>query len=322
MRLATLSKLSSLTISSLLLTACLGSADQPVASTEVARQGVYSATFSQNGQWLMVGSIHHGGSLWSLWPAERHFDWSHSADGDTSIMASAFSADQRYVATADNRTIVLWQRQTGEAASFWNAPGDILDLALTGTGRYAVLAMQDYTATIFDIQNGGIYHRLQHDGSVYDVSIDGADKLVASGSDDLTARVWSLETGKELLRLQHGNQVRTVELSRDGRTLFSSAMREPGKFWDPLSGKQLASIAKPSGHYSSARFDYDGKLLLTGSSDGYVALWQVSDGSLLRQWQLNSDFSWNKMRVLVEDVAFASDGYYAVDTNGKLYQLK
>ncbi|WP_028292176.1 WD40 repeat domain-containing protein [Oceanobacter kriegii] len=304
------------------LSGCMPQGESPQDQREVARQGLYSARFSHDGSWLFVGSLHHGGSLWSSWPPERHFDWNHAEGAQTEILASAFSNDKRFVATASNRTIVLWIRQTGEAFSFWNAPGDILDIALTGTGRYAALAMQDYSATIFDIQNGGIYHRLQHQGTVFDVSIDGSDRLIASGSDDLTARVWQLESGKELLRLQHGNQVRTVELSRDGRWLFTSAMREPGVIWDSSSGRKLVEIAKPAGHYSAVKFSHDGRYLLTGSSDGLVAVWKTSDGSLVKQWKLGSTFSWNQPRVLVEDVAFAGSYYYAVTTDGQLFRMK
>jgi len=306
----------------LLLQACVPNGESPSASREIARQGVYSAQFSHDGRWLAVGSLHHGGSLWSLWPPERHFDWNHAEGARTEILASAFSADQRFVATASNRTIVLWVRQTGEALSFWNAPGDILDIALTGTGRYAALAMQDYSATLFDIQNGGIHQRLQHDGTVFDVSIDGSDRLVASGSDDLTARVWRIDNGKEILRLQHGNQVRTVELNRDGRWLFTSAMREPGKIWDSASGRKLVEIARPAGHYSAAKFSHDSRYLLTGSSDGLVTLWKTTDGKQLKQWQLGNTFSWNQPRLLVEDVAFTGSEYYAVTTDGQLHRLK
>ena len=304
------------------LAGCVPGGDSPAAEQQVAQQGVYSARFSNDGRWLMVGSIHHGGSLWSLWPGERHFDWNHAEGARTSIVASAFSADDRYVATADNRTIVLWQRDTGEAYWLWNAPGDILDIELTTTGQFAALAMQDYTATLFDIRNGGIYQRLQHDGSVLDVALDRDDRLLASGSDDLTARIWQVNTGKELLRLKHGNQVRTVELSDDGRWLFTSALRETGKIWDSSSGRQLVELPKPAGFYSAARFSSSGAQLLTGSSDGIVSLWKSTDGSLQRQWRLESAFGWNQPRVLVEDVVFGSNAWFAIGTNGKLYQLK
>ncbi|MFK4752406.1 WD40 repeat domain-containing protein [Oceanobacter antarcticus] len=320
--LKTSARLVTSTLCCLLLTGCLPGGDAPESIATVANQGVYSATFSQDGQWLMVGSIHNGGSLWSLWPPERHFDWNHREGSNTGVLASAFSADQQFVASADNRTIVLWQRQTGEAVSFWNTPGDIEDLALSSDGRYALLAMRDYTATLFDIQNGGIRQRLQHDGAVFDVDLDGSDQLAASASDDLTARIWQLETGKELLRLAHGNQVRTVSLSRDGRWLFSSALRETGKLWEVSSGQLQIELPKPVGYYACARFSTDGSQLLTGSSDGLVSLWHTTDGTLLRQWRITGNSVWNQPRVLVEDVAFGSSHYLAVGTNGQVYQLQ
>jgi len=57
----------------LLLSAC-DSGDTPADIREVARQGAYSMNFSASGDELLVGSLHHGGSLWSTSPAERLID--------------------------------------------------------------------------------------------------------------------------------------------------------------------------------------------------------------------------------------------------------
>ncbi|MAD44624.1 MAG: hypothetical protein CMH98_06425 [Oceanospirillaceae bacterium] len=303
------------------LTAC-SQGKEPAETYEVARQGVYSATFSADGDSLMVGSIHHGGSLWQMPPPERVYDWNHKADGVSNLTHSAFSADGRYVATTDNRTIVLWQRDTGEAVWFWNAPGDIEDIELTTDGRYALLAMRDFTATLFDIQNGGIRHRLAHDGIVYDVSIDHDGMLAASGSDDLNARLWNLENGELLHTIHHNNQVKTVQLSADGRLLFTSALNESGKIWDTASGQLLKEIPAKSGHFSAAKFSATDTRLLTGSSSGQITLWNVSTGEVIDQWRAKPRDAWVSTHVLIEDVSFASSEWRAAGTNGLLYFLR
>lgn len=312
---------SALLSSLFLLTGC-DDAKAPQSLTRVALQGAHSQSFSPDGRDLMVGSLHHGGSLWTTTPAERLYDWNHKDGTYSSITSSAFSPDGGFVVTTDTRTIVLWQRASGEAVWFWNAPGDIKDIALTNNGNLALLGMADYTATLFDIKNGGIRLRLPHDGIVYSVSISPDGLIAATGSDDLQVRLWSLNDGRLLQQLEQTNQVRTVEFSADSRLLFTSAMNDAGRIWDVASGRLLAEIGKTRGHYSAARFSRDGRLLLTGTSSGRIELWQVSDGIRLHSWRAVTEQTLGSRAVLVEDVAFSGEGYLAAGSNGLLYRLQ
>ncbi|MDK2776575.1 MAG: PQQ-binding-like beta-propeller repeat protein [Pseudomonadota bacterium] len=304
-----------------LLSGC-DQARAPAEVHEVARQGVYSATLSHDGSEILVGSIHHGGSLWTTSPTERIYDWNHSSEGYSNIISAAFSPEGNYVATTDNRTIVLWQRQSGEAVWYWNAPGNIEDIALTADGDYALLGMQDFTATLFDIKNGGIRQRLAHDGIVYDVSLSDDGLLAATASADLNARLWNPENGRLIRTLPHDNQVRTAQLSADGRLLFTSALNEPGRIWDAASGKLLHEIDKTRGHYSAARFAPGNRQLLTGNSSGEIELWDVSSGKRTQVWRAKPRDTWVSNNVLVEDVAFLGNHWVAAGTNGLMYILE
>lgn len=293
----------------------------PEKSQSIANQGVFSTRFSEDGKFALVGSIHNGASLWRTAPLDRFYDWNHQSGEKSNILSSAFSRNSKFAATADHRTIVLWNTKTGEAISYWNAPGNIKDMALTNNADYALLAMQDYTATLFAIQRGGVKLRLQHQGIVYDVSMDKAEKLAASASDDLTAKVWTLPKGKLLHSFKHSNQVRKAELSQDGRYLFTSALRETGKIWDVKTGKKILEIDKAQGYYRAARFSRNGRWLLTGSSSGSIAIWSLKDGKLRKKWHIQSKklFGGNAQ---VEDVAFDGKGIIAAGSTGLLYWAK
>lgn len=310
-----------LTSSILLLSGC-DDAKAPHSMTRLSLQGAYSFSFSPDGRDVMVGSLHHGGSLWTTKPAERLYDWNHKDGTYSSITSSAFSPDGRFVVTTDTRTIVLWQRDNGEAVWFWNAPGDIKDVALTPNGDFALLGMADYTATLFDIKNGGIRLRLPHDGIVYSVSASRDGLLAATGSDDLYARLWNLSDGKLLHSLKHNNQVRTVVLSGDGRYLFTSAMNDSGKVWDTASGQLVREISRTRGHYSAAHFSADQRQLLTGNTSGQIELWNISDGTLVQRWRAASESTLGNRAVRVEDVILTSDHIMAAGANGLLYHLQ
>ena len=304
-----------------ILSAC-DNAAEPEKLSEVATQGVYSIRINNSGNAAFIGSLHHGGSYWTLDPAERHFDWNHTSDGYSNLTSGAFSPDDAYVASADNRTIVLWEVATGKAVWFWNAPGDIEDIALTENGNLALLGMQDYTATLFDIRNGGIRQRLAHDGIVYDVSLSADGLLGASASDDLTAIVWNLNDGSAITTLKHNNQVKTAELSPSGRLIFTSALREAGRIWDAASGQLLMKLPGGRGHFSTARFDESEQQLLTGNTSGQIQLWDVQTGAELKRLRATPGDHWVGNNVALEDVAFTDTGVVAAAANGRVYNMQ
>jgi len=307
-------------LASLFLSAC-DTGKKPQRFDEVTSQGAYSLCLNHDASAAFVGSIHHGGSLWRLQPLDRLYNWNHKADKNSSIVSCDFSPEGDFVATTDNRGIALWNSQTGEAIWLWNAPGDIHDISLSANGRYALLAMADYTATLFDIKNGGIKRTLRHDGVVYDVSINQQGNLAASASDDSTARIWDLNSGKQLHLLKHNNQVRSAEISPDGRFVFTSALGDPGRLWDSKTGEVISEFPINSGFYSSIRFNNDGSKLLTGSSAGKIQLWQSETAKLEQTWQATPRNKWVSNNVLIEDVSFAKQGYVAGGSNGRIFYL-
>lgn len=307
-------------ITALLITGC-DSAKSPDSYSEVATQGAYTIKLNHEGNAAFVGSLHHGGSYWTLEPAERHFDWNHKAEGYSSLSSAAFAPDDDFVATTDTRTIVLWSVATGESVWFWNAPGDIEDIALTAHGELALLGLNDYTATLFDIRKGGIRQRLAHDGTVYDVSLNTEGLIGATASDDLTAVVWNLNDGSKIQTFTHNNQVKTAEISPSGRLLFTSALGEVGRVWEVSSGKLLYELPGGRGHFGAASFNANEQYLATGNTSGQIQLWNLNNGTEAQRWRATAGDKWVGNNVQVEDVSFSSSGVVAAGANGRVYHM-
>ena len=237
-----------LILSCALLTAC-DSAEQPAASWESAVQGVYTAALSNDGAHGIVGSIQHGGSLWDMVKKERLYNWNHAQGAYTGLVAAAFSPDGYYAATADHRNIVLWQTDNGEPIWFWTAPGDVLSMDLTPNGDFALLGLDDYSAVIFDIKNGGVKRKFQHQGKVRTVSLSDDGKFVLTGSDDRTAKLWDLQSGELLHTWQHDNQLVTVALSSSGKYAFTAAQADKAIIWNTATGQAVKEMPVKKGPY-------------------------------------------------------------------------
>lgn len=310
-----------LILCSLILTAC-ERGSSPVNQWEFSKQGAYSASLSRSGQYMTIGSIHHGGSLWQFSQHERVYDWNHKEGESSNILSSAFSPNESHVVTADHRTLVIWNAKTGAPGWFWNAPGDINAMKLTRDGQFALLGMDDYTAAFFDIQNGGVKQTLNHQGVVEAVALSDDGQLALTGSDDQSAKIWDLQTGKLLQTLPHENQVKMVSLSHDGSMAFTSALRGRATIWDTRSGKVISEIPRIRGNYRSARFSDDGKELLTGSSVGYIQVWDIRTGKEKSTGFATPRNRWISNNVSILDVAFGKGNkLYAIASNGLGYEF-
>lgn len=312
----------------LLLSAC-SSGDDPDSWHAYTSQGTYSATLAPDSRYAIVGSIRHGGSLWDVRLNERLYDWNHQQGDYTNIVASDFSPDGRFAATASSQDIVLWNLDDGQPIWFWSAPAEILSLRLSPAGDFALLGLANHEAVYFDIKNGGLRQTLRHPARVRSVALDDSARFALTGADDYVARLWDLTRGERLHSVSFENTVDTVALSPDGRRAFSSATLDQAHIWDTASGEILHTLSGDESFrqrrisYISARFSDDGEQLLTGTASGMVQLWNVSNGEELRRWRVHKRDAYGPTSTGVEAVSFGSDGrYYAIGANGLLNILR
>ncbi|TQV82736.1 hypothetical protein FKG94_07240 [Exilibacterium tricleocarpae] len=316
---------------------------KPSDSFEVAAKGIHGAALSGDGRYAAIGSIHHGGSLWSTGDGERQFNWNHRPDETTTIISADFSPNGEFALTAAPHTLVLWSlrppqaggAQPGQPERFWTSPGEVLSIALTNRGRYALLGLADHSAVLFDVINGGIQRTLNHRSRVRSVDLSEDGRYALTGSEDYTAVFWDLQAGPDgtatevLQRVQHQDDVQLVALSPDGKLALSAAKYDKAVLWDTRSGDTVGTIPLAAEglrrgiRFTAARFSSDGRQLITGRPDQVVQLWSTASLRELARWKLPKRDAWKPTSAAVVAVSF-SDGegqYYAVSSNGFVHRL-
>ncbi len=302
--------------------------EDPTNWHEYAVQGVYSASLSEQGHYALIGSIQHGASLWDTTTNARLFSWNHKAGEYSIIVASALAPDESFAVTAGQQDLTLWSLITGKPVWYWSSPAEILSMDLNPGADFALLGLANHEAVYFDIKNGGVSRTLHHDSRVRSVDLSQDGRLALTGSDSYRARLWDLQSGEVLHTLEFGNVVDTVAFSPDGRLAFTSGSLDKAVIWDTRSGEtrqtlsDFGSLFQRRMSFLCARFSASGEQLLTGSAAGIVQLWDVDSGQELKRWNLHKRAAYGPTSTGVYAVAFSSEGYYAIGSNGLINLLR
>lgn len=302
----------------LVISAC---AKGPEQTLQLATQGLLSGDISPDAKLAVIGSIHHGGSLWDLSRQERIFDWNHKPGGYSSLRAAAISGDGKVAVTTEEDALVVWDTATGEAKQFWQASDRILAIKLSWNGQKALIGTRKGEANYFDLQRGAAIHTFNHTAEIRDVDMDKEGKIGITASDDKTAVIWNLETGEAITSMTLTNHIKTAALSNSGKLAFITSQREDAKVIDIESGKTLFSLANRYTNYTAVTFSEDEQQLMAGTFQGEVKRWNIKTAEEVAKWQSKPRQAYgganSKSVIAITDLGnkvavLTSDGQYQV----------
>ena len=135
-----------------------------------------------------------------------------------------------------------------------------------------------------------------HDDPLLNLAFSPDGSLIAAGTESGTVRVWALAEGQKpvLHHVFEGfyGQVDAVTFSPDGALLAASGQDGVVRVWELERGR-LRLTFSPQRHDSAGEdgpppvyglsWMPDGKLLATGSFDGFVRLWDAATGAFVRE---------------------------------------
>jgi WD40 repeat protein len=259
------------------------------AATELRRfEGhtgwVNAVAFSPDGTTALSGSGDGALILWGVGTGEVRSRFEGHANA---VNCVTFSPDGKTALSgADDATMILWDVSTaldtgvttGEAIRrFEGHTGGVKSVAVSPDGQAALSGSADRTLILWDVASGEPLRRLGgHVNEIEGVAFrpDGRTVLSAGGN---TIRMWDLETGQEIRQQGYGGMPRLLDIGPDGRTV----MLDIGNLvlWDIdnwRSAQSLAGGVSGPEEVESAAFSSDGRLTLSGYSDGTLRLWNIA----------------------------------------------
>jgi eukaryotic-like serine/threonine-protein kinase len=210
---------------------------------------------------------------------------------DMDITWAAFSPDGRQIVTASvDNTARIWPDSGAAPVVLEGHRRSVVFAEFSPRGDRVITGSNDRTARLWDADSGKLLRefRGQHKGGVgfATMSDDGLSIVTVGGPNDPIVHLWNVGKGEPSATLDTGHRLlnRPAFTPEGGRCLLVIASARDGltaQVTDLVTGKTLANLAGHSALLGAAQVSRDAKLVLTGSFDKSVRLWDLETATEL-----------------------------------------
>lgn len=211
------------------------------------RHGVFSVSFSPNGQQLASGGIDQNVRIWNtqsgdcMMTLQGHCNWVYDVK---------FSPSGDWLASAgeDETAIWLWDLADGGSSRTLDGHSECVHcVAFSPNGQYLASGSDDETIRLWDLQAMICLRVLKgNECSVWAICFSPDGATISTGSrpgrtvheeKDRAIRTWSVLDGSctSILR-GHSNTITSIVFCRNGRTLASAGFDRTVRLWSLASG--------------------------------------------------------------------------------------
>lgn len=225
------------------------------------------------------------------------------------VHSVAFSPGATALAAAGEGSTVVRNLLNGNTTTLGGHGHSVSSVAFSSSGLIAT-GSWDRTIRLWNASTG-VHQRTLTGHTEWVSSVAFSGWLLATGSGDGTVRLWDSSTGQLLRTLSgHTQAVNTVAFSPTGMLLASGSHDDTIRLWNPNTGALVRTIHAHNWQVTSLSFFPNGQLLISaGGWEGVLRVWNVANGTLVREYRPNLGQS-------IRSVAVSFDGkYFAFGTS-------
>lgn len=220
------------------------------------------------------------------------------------VHSLAVSPDGNLIASGGYRVVKLWQKQAGNKKFQVAAGNAVKTVAVSSDGKWLAIGAADNSIQIVDAKTGKTAKKLNgHSGAVNSVQFSADSAKLVSASADKTVRVWDVAKGNEIRKVASLAPVNQAIFNKDATEIITADADNTLRLWpvkkpepkkddkkDKKDDKKKPEAEKPirelKGHSkpvtSVALILPQGSMVVSGSEDGTVRTWTLSNGRATR----------------------------------------
>jgi len=296
---------------------------------------VDAVDLSPDGTRIVTGSWDHDARIWDAATGEVLQTLPHQG---LYVHSVDWSGDGRYVATGGSdpqMPVQIWDADSGERIAGMAGHTDpVIGVRFSDDGRWLLSCSYDETARLWDLteiasprevcvlegHNWWVWSGAFAPG--FNPEAAGKDALLATAGQDGKVILWNIVSAEGTVTASqrgvfygHRGPVYSVAFDPDGSAVASAGYDRRLLLWNPddlkpfdfeaiLEGEDVSTEFREfSGHkgaVQAVRFSRDGSMLVSGSRDNSVKVWDVATGTAVKTFR--GHYSG------VSDVAFDHDG--------------
>lgn len=274
-----------------------------------------------------------------------------------SITALDFSANNRYLISADDRGIIkIWNQQGEELVSIDGHDGSISKIVFHPDGNVFASSSFDGAIKLWNLKGNRLGTFLGHQESVEDIEFSADGQTIVSAGGDGTIRFWQLDYPFKKVLSDRTAGVDSLGISPDGKIIVSGNQDGTIKLWHS-NGTLINTLKGHQATIMNLAWSNDGQILASAGADGTIKLWnrdgklqntleghenevfdvqfsqdntKIYSGSLdgtVKQWTIDGQLleTWNIQKGVVGIELSPNDKFIAVATQGLgllLYDLE
>lgn len=138
---------------------------------------------------------------------------------------------------------------------------------------------------MIDPKQTHVTHQWKHDRPLIACRFDPEGRFAFTTSEDNTVQRWELGSGNKVVMKGHDSWPRSIAFTADGEQVVTGGADD--LIWWPVAAEkpeQVRRVVAHKGWIRTMSVSPDGKLLATGANDNLVKVWDIADGSLVREF--------------------------------------